>query len=479
MIRPLALVLVGLVVAHAHAADPIEGIWTGDVVAPQGTAQLTLRFAAAADDRFDVTMHMPRMHTYGFTFARAVERKGETYTFPGLSTELRIAGEALTGTFGISKLPVTLRRGGEMTPPPAPAQHPAAPAPLWTRSLGSLSWAHPVAVDGVVYVGTRDGKFHAARVNDGSPVWTWNGTQRIDGRAVVAGDAVYFVDGENALVSLRKTDGTLRWRTVLHDPQFTDGKPPAENPTFNRRVAVPLAEADTVYCGSSDGGLYAIDPASGAKRWRHDARAPIFSGIARFDRDTLAFGTMDGSVVMLDPGSRRETARFKTGGGVVTTPLLVDGKVIVGSRDYMLYGFNRADGSVAWRFSYWFSWVESTPQLHDGVIYVGASDYRRVTALDPATGRELWGTDVGGMCWGWPAVTNDKVFIGTVAQNLEGTVIKHTGSVVALDRRTGSVLWQHPTPPPASNSFGGVAGSIALAGDRVIALAFDGTLMAW
>ena len=45
--------------------------------------------------------------------------------------------------------------------------------------------------------------------------------------------------------------------------------------------------------------------------------------------------------------TRAELARFKTGGGVVTVPLFVNGRVIVGSRDYLLYGFNAADGSVA------------------------------------------------------------------------------------------------------------------------------------
>lgn len=461
-------------------SNAIEGLWTGFVNAPQGATELTLQFTPAGEDRFDVTMHMPRMHTYGYEFAGAVERRGGRYVFAGLSTEFQIDGDSLTGTFGISHLPFRLRRGGVMTPAPERPHSPPAPSPLWTRQLGSPTWAHPVASGGVVYVGTSDGKFHARSTSDGSERWTWPGTKaRIDGRAVVAGDAVYFVDGENALVCLVSRDGTLRWRTVLHETRFTAGKAPPENPTFNRRVAIPLIEGDHVYCGSSDGGLYALDAATGQKRWRHDARSPIFSGVGRFDAQAIAFGTMDGSVVQFDPATGREIARYKTGAGVVTTPLLVDGKVIVGSRDYMLYGFNRSDGSVAWKFSYWFSWVESTPQLRDGIMYVGASDYRRVTAFDPSTGREIWSTDVGGMCWGWPAVTDDVVYIGTVAQNLDGTVIRHTGSVTAIHRHSGKIIWQHLTPEPAANAFGGVAGSLAISDNAVIGVDFDGVLTAW
>ena len=137
-----------------------------------------------------------------------------------------------------------------------------------------------------------------------------------------------------------------------------------------------------------------------------------------------------------------------------------------------------ADGSVAWKFSYWFSWIESTPALRDGFIYIGASDYRRVTVLNPATGKTKWATEVRGMNWGTPLVTDDRVFTGTASQNIPGTAISHTGGIMALDRATGAVLWQLLAPLAPENGFGGYAGSLALAGDKVIAAGFDGNLVA-
>lgn len=474
------LLLLAAVLGTSLAAQPsYEGTWTGAVTAPQGPAEITLQFLPAADGKFDVKLHLPRMHTYGFTFPASGEVVDGEMVFAPLATRLRTYGTSLAGTFGLGQLRITLRRGGEFSPEPPAPTYPAAPAPLWTHDLGALTWASPVVADGFVYVGDRAGRFHAVRTADGSPAWTFTGPNRIDGRAVVAGDQVLFVDSRNDLVALARADGSLRWRCPLYDAAEAGGKPLAENPTFNRRVAVPLVVDDTVYCGSADGGLYALDAATGTRRWRHPAGAAIFSPIAQFDDATLAFGTMDGSVVLLDRHTQKETARLQTGGGVVTRPLLVGDRVIVGSRDYMLYGFDRATGQPAWKFSYWFSWVESTPQLHDGVIYVGASDYRRVTALDPASGRELWGTDVRGMCWGWPAVTHDTVFTGTVAQNIPGTVIRHTGGLMALDRRTGAVRWQFLSPVPPENAFGGFAGSLAVDGERVIGAGFDGKLMAF
>ena len=152
--------------------------------------------------------------------------------------------------------------------------------------------------------------------------------------------------------------------------------------------------------------------------------------------------------------------------------------MIVGSRDYLLYGFNLPDGALAWKFSYWFSWIESTPVLRDGLLYAGASDFSRVAALDPATGRARWSTPVHGMNWGSPLVTADRVFTGTAAQNIPGTAIAHTGGIMALDRATGAVLWQLRAAPAPADGFGGYAGSLALAGDKVIAAGFDGNLIA-
>ena len=460
--------------------DPVEGIWTGTVASPQGEiADIGFEFFRTPHGDLSFRLNFPAMFTYGVTFGLPVETDGHgRYAItPAFATVLQLSGDQLTGTFALGRLPLELRRGGHFSPqPPAPV-YPAGPAPIWTLALGAATWAPPVVQDDRVYLGTEDGRFHAVRTSDGREVWTWAGTNRLDGRAVVTGDRVYFLDGKTNLVALDRADGSLRWLVPLHDEPMA-GHPAPDNPTFNHRTATPLLHDGVLYCGSSDGGLYAIEAASGKKLWRHDAKAPVFSGVALHGSDTLLFGTMDGSVVLLDRRTRRETLRVKTGGGVVTTPLVAGDKVIVGSRDYQLYGFNLADGTLAWKFSYWFSWIESTPILHDGLVYVGASDYSRITALDPATGRARWSTPVHGMNWGTPLVTADRVFTGTAAQNIPGTAIAHTGGILALDRVTGAVLWRRPAAPAPDNGFGGYAGTLALAGHKIIAAGFDGNLIA-
>jgi len=469
---PPALLLAGFLLLPpaapgARAPDPLEGRWIGTVSSPQGTtAEIGFDFFRDAAGDLTFRLHFPEMATYAAALGAAVTRDASgDYATPALALRWRFDGERLSGTFTEAGLPLALHRGDRFAGPPPMASHPPAPPPAWRYPLGTGTWAPPAAADGVIYVGGGDGRFHAVRAADGTPLWVWPGTVPIDGRATLDPDGVYFLDTHFNLVALDRATGALRWRLPLHN-EFLAGRSAPDNPTFNHRAASPLLHDDILYAGSSDGGLYAVNPASGVVLWRHDARAPVFSGIGLHGADTLLFGTMDGSVVMLDRNSRRETLRVKTGGPVVTTPVVASGLLIAGSRDCHLHAFRLPGGAPVWKFSYWFSWIESTPAVHDGVLYLGGSDYARVSAIEAATGRARWGTVVHGLSWGTPLVTAHHVFAGTANQNLPGTLIAHRAGLMKLDRATGAVLWRLALPDAPAAGFAGYAGGPVLPATR-------------
>ncbi len=474
---PLALILISLPgVSVAEPGADFEGVWLGEITAPNATTALGLEFTRTAKGLV-VRLYLPEMFLPGVNFGPAVIRDG-TFVLEPLNLAVTRRGETLTGTFAIAKLPVELHRAASWPPvAPAPA-YPAAPAPVWMQPLGAAAWASPVARAGVVYVGTVDGSLHAVRADDGHPLWTWKGPNPLYGEALTTEDGVCFVDDRCDLVCLTRADGAFRWRTPLRRGKPGGGPPPRDE-TFNHRTAAPVIDADGIlYVGSTDRGLYAIRAATGEIVWRHDAGAPIYAPVTLSGDDLIVAG-FDGSVVRLDRRRREETMRVKLGGPIVSAPVVAGGRIVVGCRDYLLYGLDVAKGAVEWRDSYWFSWVESAPRLVDGVLYIGGSDYRRVSALDPATGRPRWATDVRGLTWGSPVVTATSVYAGTAGQNLAGTVIKHLGGIVALDRRTGAVKWRYDAPVPANATFTGCAGSLVLAAGHVIGAGVDGGLIAF
>ena len=472
------VVLATALTLPAHAdnpppRDPFEGVWLGTVTAPDHRTEIGFAFTRGKQG-LNASFAMPGMFVTGMNLGPA-NIADRTYALPDLGVKLTLADGRLTGTFANPLLRVELQRGDRFpAEPPAPVL-PAGPAPVWSRALGAETWATLVARDGMVYVGSADGRLHAIRADDGSKAWTWSGPHPLYGEALVTQDSIYLVDERTDLIALRRTDGSLQWRMPLHDEKLA-GQPAPKNPTFNRRVAVPVLADGTLYVGSTDHGLYALEAATGKILWRHDVGAPVFAAVALAGDDLVA-GCYDGSVVVLSRRSGAESARTKLGGPVASAPVIAGDLIIVGCRDYLLYGLRRADLGVAWRDSYWFSWVESVPRLADGILYIGGSDYRRVSAVDPATGRALWATDVRGLTWGTPLVSADTVYAGTSAQN--PAAIHHEGGITALDRHTGAVKWRHVVPLPEKAERAGYLGSLVLAGGKVIGAAFDGTLVAY
>ncbi len=459
--------------AAQDAFDPLEGVWSGKVTSPQGSVDVAFRFTRR-DDLHEAAFDIPELFIHDVALG-PVDERDEHVRIQLLELELHREGAKLIGTFALSHLPIELAHGGSFAPKPPDPIDPVGPEPRWTHVLGAPTWGSVVARDGTLYIGAENGEMSAVSATDGQSIWTAKGFARIDGSSLATDDALFFVDGASVLHALSRANGEERWKFELHDRALA-GHPVPDNETFNRRTATPLAVGGALYVGSSDGGFYAIDAQSGKKLWRSEVRAPVHAEAALIGSDRLIFGTMDGSLVTLELAGGRELARTKLGGAIVSRPLVVADRTIVGTRDYWLVGL-APDGHAVWKDSFWMSWVESTPVQVDGVGYVGSSDLRRVTAFEPATGIARWASDVRGMAWGTPVVGARTIYIGTAAQS--GVIIAHSGGITALDRKTGAMRWRRVTKPAAGAPIWGYVGSLASDGKLVFAAGLDGQLVAF
>ena len=85
--------------------------------------------------------------------------------------------------------------------------------------------------------------------------------------------------------TLDRASGRLVWRAPLHDEKLA-GLPVPANETFNRRVPVPVLVDQTLYIGSTDHGLYAVDASTGKTLWRR-VLCPILRRSALRDRSGM------------------------------------------------------------------------------------------------------------------------------------------------------------------------------------------------
>ncbi|MEO8504565.1 MAG: PQQ-binding-like beta-propeller repeat protein [Acidobacteriota bacterium] len=464
--------------AAAVAKDPIEGTkWLGTLTAPNGSAVLGLEFRRNAKGDLYALAYLPVMHMFTQPTAR-VTAKGSDYVLEDIATHAHLAGDKLSGEALYAHFPFELHRVEAFPPPPdqsPPANLPTGPAPRWSHDLGAPAWASPVVRDGGLYLGTADGHFHAISATDGHELWNWMDGTPIYGDALVTANAIYFINERTELVRLDRRTGCLRWRVAIDAGRAAATMTPADD-TYSHRTATPVLADGTLYLGSTDGATLALDPETGATRWRSATGAAKISSAVAVSDDRLLVGAMDGTLLALRRTDGKVLWRQKLPAPIASAPVIDGALAFVGGRDYQLHAFKLADGSEVWRQHFWVSWVESVPRVVDDTLYIGSSDLRVARALAAKTGAVQWSTDVYGSPWGSPVVTASSVYLGVVGAT--NYPIDHRPSIVALDRANGAIRWRRPAAAPSDSAMSGYPGSLALDGDTLYAAGLDGMLLA-
>ena len=457
----------------APAADPLEGKWWGTVVAPHETVDFGLEFKADANGEIHATITQPGANYFAMEAPGIVRRDGNQVTLTELNFQATLEGDRLRGKVGRSGATIDLSRVAslpEQSPIPA---LPTGSGPRWQTRLSGQVFASPAVADGVAYIGTTGGVFNAVKVSDGSFAWTFSAGRPIYGAARLTDDAVYFTADNGYLFRLERASGKEVWRYELGDERVSriTGHPAVYD--WDWHGPRPLIAGGVVYVGSGDGSLHAVDAANGTRRWRAETKGRIRGGAA-LDGERVVVGSADQFVYAFDRASGRELWKHDSGAAVEDEPLVADGKVFIGNRGIGMIALSSATGERLWQTTFWGSWLESTPTLVDGVLYVGSSDLGRVSALDPKDGRVLWRTDVYGWTFGTPLVTADRIYAGAAG----GTpyFITHAACFCVLDRATGKLLQRWPLPESPGGHQWGIASSLALAGDTVVATTIDGSI---
>jgi outer membrane protein assembly factor BamB len=211
-------------------------------------------------------------------------------------------------------------------------------------------------------------------------------------------------------------------------------------------ISAPAVADELVLYGSFDRNLYALDAASGKRKWKFETAGSILTSPV-ISSGIVYFGSMDGIFYALDVATGEEKWRFQTAAislneqemaavqqeavdelfpshNVHETELQQIGSVLANiepatGNDLLEYG------------------ILSSPVISDGTVYFGTSS-NRFYALESSTGDQLW------------------EFIATSGINhspavADGTVYFSTGfELYALDANSGEKKWENQI----NNGFG-------------------------
>ena len=235
----------------------------------------------------------------------------------------------------------------------------------------------PVLRDGVLFIGSSDGTFHAIRATSGERVWRVETGAKIRATALVTDSAALFGNWNGDLFYVDRTAGVTRWKKAMRAPVTSTG----------------VVIGGRIVLGTRAGVVYGLEPDSGRILWR----SAFWGSSVESDAEPLG------------------------------------DQFYIGSSDLRRISFiDAADGSVRWRTDV-FGMPWARPVLRGGTLYaaVTGSKVGRVrhvgslTAMEGSSGKILWAWRMpewpGSLFSGFnasPAIAGDQLVVG----GLDGSV---------------------------------------------------------
>lgn len=386
----------------------------------------------------------------------------------------------------------------------------------WQFRTKAQVLSSPAVAGNTVYFGSNDHHLYAVDLGTGEKKWEFKTDGRVASSPAVSNGLVYFLSYDSNFYALDAATGTVKWKfRTGGERRFVakhlHGIEPAAEPVpdpFDLYLSSPVVADGTVFFGSGDSNVYALDAANGALKWKFKTGDVVHASPA-FADGTVFVGSWDTFFYAIDAATGKEKWRFKTGEdheiynqtGLQASPAVADGVVYFGCRDSKFYAVDAKTGKQLWAFNNKGSWVINSAAIKDGKVYFATSDSGLLRALDAKTGAEAFMLDFNHWpMFSSPAITGNMMYLGS-----------HQGRLLAIDLTAQKVAWYFETDAAKKNgpiltkekgapkyeaafadnfyddlvvglqkmlSVGAVLSSPAVAGDMIIFGSTDGNLYA-
>lgn len=293
------------------------------------------------------------------------------------------------------------------------------PKIAWSRSIGNgvdkyFSQLQPAVDNKAVYVAARDGLVKAFSVDKGKQLWSidlskhesnvLNRSARLSGGIGLTADTLY-IGTENAQVfAIDISNGDLRWMSKVS----------------GEVIASPVYDSGKVVIHTTRGDLIALDSNSGDELWKLANNQPKL--------------TLRGSST---PSVSQGGVVFGRADGYIAGALIDNGQPIWQLPVARPYGATELDRLVD---------VDMQPIIRNGIVYVLAYN-GNLLAIDLLKGQQLWSQEYAGY--------NDITLAGN-----DIYLTDYRSHVYAVNRNDGAKLWENKqlsyrfvTGPTIANEF--------------------------
>lgn len=355
-------------------ATPRADIQSSSAIGPDGTIYVAnfpgvlwaLRDSSSARDQLEVAWRFHPPNASAFHATPAVSSDGST-------VYLGFAAGAFNGpslaTFYALQAPTN---GTD-------------PQVLWTVDLGAVRVmaSATIGADGTIYVANSTGQLFAVAAN-GTVKWTAQTGPTIKSAPALAQDGtVYHATSDGKMYALTP-QGQLKWTfdfgehlgpTPLVTSQSTGPGGAGGGASGIGSGASPTVGADgTVFIGANNSNMYAVSP-DGTQKWLFEAERELAgiwtTPVLSQDGGTLYFGANKGGVYALDAATGSRRWQFSVYGSIYASSVLDStGVLYTGTTIEHVYALDTARGEQIWDFDA-HNQVWSAPSLRpDGTLVI-------------------------------------------------------------------------------------------------------------
>lgn len=205
----------------------------------------------------------------------------------------------------------------------------------------------------------------------------------------------------------------------------------------------PVVLDNTIYFGSTDGNIYALDIESGYMRWVLKTNGAINS-VPIADTENVYIGSNDGRVYAISQQKGELQWQFQTDSTVQSTIIRTEESVMFVSDGGHVYAVSPETGREQYRLPnpVWFYF---TFQVYDDIIYFAPGPPSRphsMGAYDIDSRQYLWVLDtreLDAVWYSFPAIKDDILFFSTSDPYSDVWELEY----YAYDRITGELIWKY------------------------------------
>lgn len=217
----------------------------------------------------------------------------------------------------------------------------------------------------------------------------------------------------------------------------------------------PAWEGASVYAADRNGLVKALDTDSGVEIWSVNlaektgflsANIPaMLSGGLTVSGEHVYVGTERGTLIALNANDGEIAWTANAGGEVLSRPEVSDGLVLVHTGNGLLQAFDTASGEQRWSLNLDTPSLsvrgESAPAVAMGAAFVGG-DNGRVSAVMLGQGQIIWQQRISQTTGTTEISRLNDVDMTPVVADGRVYAIAYNGNLVAMDMRSGQILWK-------------------------------------